>query len=89
VISVIGTGNEGPARRRAVGDAVEPPNGRPVNALVADHLATSGHGSRIPSDALIQDIPVELDLSLESDDRQIGTLEDDCLSLTGKLSRAI
>jgi hypothetical protein len=41
------------------------------------------------SDALIQDIPVQLDLCLESDDRQIGMLEDDRLSLTGKLPRAI
>jgi hypothetical protein len=41
------------------------------------------------SDALIQDIPVQLDLCLESDDHQTGILEDDRLSLTGKLPRAI
>jgi hypothetical protein len=40
------------------------------------------------SDALIQDIPVQLDLCLESDDHH-GILEDDRLSLTGKLPRAI
>ncbi len=37
------------------------------------------------SDALIQDIPVQLDLCLESDNRQTGMLEDDGLSLTGDL----
>jgi hypothetical protein len=35
------------------------------------------------SDALIQDIPVQLDLCLESDQGQTGLHEDDGLSLTG------
>jgi hypothetical protein len=41
------------------------------------------------SDALIEDIPVQLDLCLESDDHQTGILEADGLSLTGKLPRTI